>query len=461
MTRAGYGLTLILALAAVVVPVQARAALVTDVADAADGDDPLDVNLELRWERVARSGKITREFHDPVQQRTLNLSEMVYSRVTNVLEPRLAIGLFHDLELHGTLPIALADDQEWRWAQVDGASVEPTSSLANETRNAGGDCFNGACSETRPLMSPGKSLRGGLLDPSIGVAWAIFNGERDKKLPETMFPPTVRTATWVVGFDYTMPVVDVVDPTKADASVRQALGLGAHRLTWWTAMSKRLGIVEPYFKIHYTLPITAKGKAYDNCDIAPSVVQDSRDPNFQVMSERGQQSCTEARDGTDPFWKDSTGLQLPHVGGMLVGTEIIPVEESDGLRLSVGVQLAADFVSKGRTYSAVSDQLRKLTYTDQFFRLDGRLALDLRVNQWVHFVTTASIGTETPHFLTSETVGRDRYGETPDDPADGRVSLGTSEVNPNYDFRLDQPGRRLRLTEVSVFGLSAMVAVNF
>lgn len=452
-----------LAAAACFLTVPARAALVTDVADAAEENDPLDVNLDFGWRLQHRTAKIVRENVGVTTDR-LPLSELVTSRTTQVFEAGLAIGLFHDLELHFRLPIALQDHQRWDYARANGQSLEDRSVIRNNREDADGRPL----ATPQPLFPvPGDVFRGGLMDPSVGVAWGIFNDQRDRTVPAEMFPHKPRVATWVIGFDYTAPLAKPANPMQALSSTAAnalSLGGGAHRLTWWTAMSKRLGIVDPFLKLHYTysIPNEVPGEsgAWDNCKAKAN----GGDPDNLRMSGYATDKCAKVldrRNNPNYFWNGKTGLIPPHVGGLLVGTEIIPVEESDGLRLSIGVQLAADFVSKGRTFSAVSDQLRKLTYTDQFFRLDGRLALDLRVNQWVHFVTTASIGTETPHFLTSETVGRDRYGETPDDAADGRVSLGTSEVNPNYDFRLDQPGRRLRLTEVSVFGLSAMVAVNF
>lgn len=443
----------------------ARAALVTDVADAADKDNPIDLNLELRWTRTQHRAKVTREFFDSEKSQTLNVTELYYQRWTHVMDMNIALGLYHDLEIHGNIPYGVTDEQYWDYGRVNNVYVGPSSTLQNNHYNTDGSCLNQACSQTRPIVaSPGRVFRGGFMDPSVGVAWGIFNGERDDKLPEKMFPWKQRTANWVLGFDYTMPIIDPMDPTSATPAAQAAqdsskvfpLGLGTHRFDWWMAMSKRIGIVDPFLKIHYTLPVAANN-AYDNCAVAGG------DTTNSVMSSVGKKLCN-PNDPFDPdhYWVGKTTLQYPHVGGMTVGAEFIPVEDKvQELRFAIGVQIKADFVSKGRTYTELSDALQKLTYADQYFVADARLTFDLRFSKWVHWVSFMSIGTNTPHYITSETVGKDRFGDKPGTPADGVVLIGSAEMNPNYDFRLDQPGRRLRVTEVSVFGLSSMLAVNF
>ncbi len=446
----------------------ARAALATHVATAAEQDNPVELDLDLRWRRFQHRAEITREEFDPATKQTIQATELHYQRWTHVMDLRLALGIWHDLELHGDIPYAIQDEQYWDYATVNGQYVKSTSTLQNNTYDADGQCLNADCTQTRPiLVSPGTVYRGGWMDPSIGFAWGILNGERDKKLPDDMFPFKERTATWVIGFDYTMPIIQPMDPTapdpaNPDPSNPLSLGSGAHQFDWWMAMSKRVGVVDPYLRIHYTLAAAA-GNAYDNCAIA------GNDKNNQVMSSWGQLSCQPG--STDPatgkpwdpqnYWAGKTGLEPPQHGGIQVGTEFIPVDEKGSTRLAIGVQLSAEYVSKGRTYTELSDALRKLTYSDEYFTTAAKLTVDLRFNQWVHWVSFLSLGTETPHYITAETVGVDRFGATPGSPPDGLVTLGTPEVNPNYDFRLDQPGQRLRVTQVSDLVLSTDLACNF
>lgn len=441
------------AVATCLLPVAGRAALVTDVADAVEEHDPLDVNLDVRWRRLQRVAKIVRD--NPGS--SVPFAELVATRWTQVLDTSLAIGLFHDLELHVNLPLALEDQQYWDYATVDGASVEDKSVIKNNRSNADGrDLATGP----QPLFGvPGRVFRGGLMDPSVGIAWGILNDQRDKRLPDAMFPYKPRTATWVLGFDYTIPLIEPANPLQApssSASNALPLGGGAHRFTWWTGMSKRLGIVEPFLKVHYTLS-AASDRAWDNCKAL-----EGGDADHFRMSEHAPAKCTAA--GADPRnptrWTNKTGLVPPHTGGVLIGTEFIPVEDGeDGLRLAIGVQAAADYVAEGRYYTDLSDALGRLTYADQFFRLNGQLTFDLRFSKWVHLVSSLSIGTDTPHAITAErtnggySVEYNNSVET--------IEIGSEKWNPNYDFRLDQPGRRLGVSEVSMFGLSTMLSVNF
>jgi hypothetical protein len=67
---------------------------------------------------------------------------------------------------------------------------------------------------------------------------------------------------------------------------------------------------------------------------------------------------------------------------------------------------------------------------------------------------------DTAHFLTHEDVGDDKDG-------DGQITLSggsgqpAPDQNPNYDFRLDQPGRRLRVEPVLIWGVAGTLSLNF
>jgi len=453
--------------AVLAVPGPARGALVTDVADAADKDDPVDVNVDVTWTRLSRRGKVSREFFDPspadpAAAGTKNATELLYQRVSHIMDVGLTFGLYHDLEIRGRLPYALYDEQSWDYDKQP-TYQKASSTMENNNIDADNRCLDVACTKTRPLVvSPGRVFRGGLMDPSVGIAWGPLNDQRDEHLPASMFPFLNRSSSLVLGFDYTMPLVSVASPLAADPANPSAdpantdglgMGLGAHRFDWWLAMSKRVGVVEPFLKLHYTLPVAGSG-AYDNCSAAKVDFDDF------VMSESGHKSCNPVT--SDGRWKDRAGLQYPHRGGLTAGTEFIPVEEKGGtVRLAVAVAGAAEYISQGRTYSEASDALHKLTMVEPYFQVDAKLQLDLRLGEYVHLLAGVWTGTETSHFVTSESVGKDFYGENPSQPSDGRVLLGSSEQNPNYDYRVDQPGRRLRFTGVWNLGVSTMFSLTF
>jgi hypothetical protein len=76
----------------------------------------------------------------------------------------------------------------------------------------------------------------------------------------------------------------------------------------------------------------------------------------------------------------------------------------------------------------------------------------VRASRYVSLHATASVATQTSHWLSGESLGRD--GAWPAvNPATG-LTVDPAETNPNFDWRYDAPGRRFRLSEVSIFELS-------
>ena len=455
----------------------ANAALVTQVAGGSEPNKAVDVNIDLDWRYISQSSTITREYFDAVKKTSYDATELKYSRSTHIMDAALRFGVYRGLELHFILPYALSDQENWSYATINGVSVAKGSTIANNNINASQPTDTNKGIPVTPLFAvPGRIYHAGLMDPKIGFAWAIFDPERAASLPATLYPPRVRTPGWVVGFDYTMPIANIWDPSKANAANADsnnplAEGVGAHKFTWWIAMSKRLGIVEPFFKLHYTLPIAAS-RAYDNCNIALAGLNGKpQDPTASVMSAEGQAACKV--DGKDTYWIGKTALEPQHVGGVLVGADLFALEQGkSGPNIQISLQFSADYVSQGRDYTELSDAMRKLTFSDQYFSLFSKIVVDFRFSKYLHWLTNFQVGGKTPHFLTAERVGDDRFGEhfstDPSDKAglpDGKVLLGAvngfTEVNPNYDWRVDQPGRRFRAVDTVVVAFSTGLTANF
>src|SRR5689334_19379246 len=95
-------LGLVLATCAALAAPCARAADVTRVASSAEPDNPFDLDLTVRYERTQRKAKITREFADRTADGGLGAvrdeNELWYEQVTSRVVPRLAVGLYRDLE---------------------------------------------------------------------------------------------------------------------------------------------------------------------------------------------------------------------------------------------------------------------------------------------------------------------------------------------------------------------------
>jgi hypothetical protein len=265
----------LLCCAALLAPARARAAEITEVADAFDEKKPIQIELEVSYRHFKRDTVLSRESlqNDAAGNKTtLLVDELSHAQVVDELGFRLAIGLFRDLELHLLAPLVLREQQTWRYATVNGQSVEATSTLKNNRIDISGCLKAGSCSDTAaptPIVPvPGKSVRGGFRDPTIGIAWGPINQERELRLHPDLFPPGEPVSTWVIGFDYTLPLPgEVDDPSKFGAASAEVAGASfpkrpelkkAHVFSLWTAFSKRYRAVDPYVALRASVPLASK-----------------------------------------------------------------------------------------------------------------------------------------------------------------------------------------------------------
>src|SRR4051812_6086658 len=86
-------------------------AQVTDVADAADDDNPFDFNASVGYTRVQRRAKITRE--NVLNGQSVFADELSYAEVINQLDIKAQISIYHDLELNWHLPYVFTKDASW------------------------------------------------------------------------------------------------------------------------------------------------------------------------------------------------------------------------------------------------------------------------------------------------------------------------------------------------------------
>jgi hypothetical protein len=307
------------------------------------------------------------------------------------------------------------------------------------------ECTNGPGRGSVPIFeSQGESHRAGFADVSFGLAWAPLSDKRDDTKPK-----------WVLSFDYTMPTglldkTSVVKPwNAANIGEKGPVGDGAHRFTFATAISKRLGAIDPYLKFMYTYGLPS-GNSVDNCAM----------PDAQKAARLGySENC-----GTGPWTKEETGLKPPHVGGFLFGAEFFPYDNPEHSQsVSIDIQLGALYVSEGRSANELSDAVGKLLYNEEYLTLGGSFGVYARAAKYVQLRLNASVYTDTEHFLTNEPVGKDLDGSCRGDASSRCVDLDnhSGEISPTFDFRYDMPGRRFRITEVTVFQVMATGVVNF
>ncbi len=430
------------------VALPALAAQVTDVATGMDEDRPFELDLQATYQHRRDSTRIRRE---NLQGGAIALvDELQHDRTLDQIDFRVAMGLFRGLELHILAPYVLRDAQDWDYATVNGVSVAPSSTLANNTISISG-CGNPAnCSTVQPIVvAPGHSQRSGFRDPSVGLAWAIVDQGREQRLRPELSSSDTAVSTWVVGIDYTLPLPGQVDDPSAFGSAATAGNTittkafrRAHVLAAWTAFSKRFSVADPYVLFRASVAIPVKG-AFDNC------------ANPAALSEVAPANCA------NPAWLNEARYQPPVQAGFALGSEFVVSEDLQADRkIAFDVRGDVTWFGAGRDYSQVSDMLGKLTYVQGYVNAVGSLGIYGRFARWARLRVYGTLGIDSSHFLTTESLGKDLNGNGTVDVSGGR-GIPAPEQNPTYDFRLDQPGHRLRAEDVLTWGVAGTLALSF
>ncbi len=447
----------------------AGAAEITDVADAADvisvggvdHDDAWDVYITDDIEMVFSNGKITRE---PIDRENLvsnnctktnprdclPVDELRWNRETYVEHLGLELGLFHDFALTLGWHYVLTDSMTFRYA----ADVDATNSTVDpqSTADLNEDDVDNADDTLFQHDFASKHKGWGNMD--LGFRFAPLSDERDESKP-----------AWVLFFNWAAPWMSTTyDPrNRAAADNPGTVGDGMHRLTFGTALSKRLGnfgligidphmsrrgYLDPYMEFSYTMPLANRsGKSKARRD---NVKSDS-----------------------------NTFGRLPsQIFNMKAGVEIVPYEDlRQNRKVSLDLGLRTTLHTEGRNYSELTDPLGELTYTEQFVNVAGLFGLNLQVAEFLRIKAAFSVGYNTEHFLTNEDAGKDGNGDgqvidgQPGDllnpyfcgqegSASGPsvpASACSAQGLPSYD----QVGYRFKDEEHTVLGLSVAVELTF
>ncbi len=377
-------------------PLPARGAELTRVATAWEKNNPCDLDISVGYSRTQRLGTILRQRHQ--EGRIADVVVLRYSSIIEEMPLRLALGIFHDLELHLSTSVLFRQIQEWDYSARHTASVQdnisPVDAQGNSLENA------------EPFFSvPGKSYRQGWSNITLGLSWALFQAEKDDTKPQ-----------WLLSLDYTLPTASLNEPWLSTSKENPgAIGDKAHRLVLATAISKQMGKLDPYVKFSFSLPIAAKNSA--NLCTRPGAM------------------CINSKDSTGEY-------DPPLVGGFLLGSEF----HSSALNSEflIDLQLGAFYVGEGRTYNEFSDVVGKLLQTDDYIHLGASGGIKINITGYFQFQVNASLYHDTEHFLTGE----------PLQTSDGKN-------NPSFDYRYDTPGRRFRISEASIFQVNAMGIARF
>ncbi|HEY6004366.1 MAG TPA: hypothetical protein VIV57_15930 [Anaeromyxobacter sp.] len=453
MRRLRLGAITAFTLSAAAAAAPAWAAEVTRVATRGEPGNPFELHLSVFYDRLQERAQITRERivgggpGDP--GRIADGDELRYSRTVNSIVARAAVALAEDLDLHFEMPYVLADDRSWRFG-IHGSS--PTGGVpgivssieANPIDVNGQDC-GGPCGGVGlfPVAPSTTVYHGGKTgDLKAGLAWGIFS---DKKDPTKPF--------WLVGLDVTVPTAALYDPAANRGSdwsspfnVQGKPGPFGEKVWKWdfqTILSKRVGVIDPYVKAHAML-MTKSSSTYSNCDHAAELVIPGAGGRAPQMNGAADANCRAG--GAD------TEAKLPWIAGVTFGMEFVPYESTaDQQKVSIDLRLWGDYVSAARFYNELTDASGKLNWTDEYLTVGGFLGLYLRASKYVSLHATASLATKTDHFITGETLGRNRTWPDPSQIGANGITTDPSQMNPNFDWRYDAPGRRFKLSEVALF----------
>ena len=412
----------------------AGAAEVTRVASAGDPNDPFDLDFSVRWERTQRHAAITREYAEAAAPfaTVKDLSQLRWQETANLLVPRLAVGLWQDLELNAELPYYLSQESSWRLASGVGVDPGLPDTITNNVIAPDGSTYPVA----HPIFvtAPEQTIyQGGTLgDLKVGLSWGVFSQDRDDTKP-----------TWVVGLEITFPTAKLYDPGAGRAPAWESpyvistkpgpVGEKVWRYHFHTAISRRLGAAEPYLKATLTLLQKSSG-TYSNCDHATEMTQ-LPDPAFPQARADMAALCA-----ADP---KKWGARLPWATGLAFGTELVAYEDRAAVqKIAFDLRVTGDYTSSARWYNELTDATGKLLATGSHVTMTGRLGILLRASEYVTVQAAGTYGWVSSHALTGE-------------------ALDTAATNPNFDWRYDAPGRRFRASEQTVLGLEVSGMLSF
>lgn len=402
----------------------------TDVIDAFDGDDPIDIQVRFEFRSTFSSGTIQREIIGETTGMTSNDGRfrdvLDHSGVRNELQLGLEVGVYHDLMVFVGLPIVLSDDAEL--ALADGRDCDdPSSACARllEPLIEGRD---------QPLVSGPRAVsdqRSGLPRIDLGVAFGLFNQFRGAD------------ATWVLRATLAVPTADARRACLSSGACEPGLSDGSMWLTLESRWSRRYRYVEPLLGISHRFGWVTVGE-----DVFSSALGRGAD-------------------------------DLPTTTEASAGAAFVPWEDRmRHQRFSIEVLGRAAYVSKGRGMSPLFDALGTSTHSqlnapgaperERFTGVTtigahGRLGVDLmlvmKAARYVRFTLGTELGVLTDHLITgTEDCGPGAGREVSPSEASACVP---ARISPLYRPVIDAPGQRFRLTDAVSVGLIARAQGQF
>jgi hypothetical protein len=413
----------------------------TDVADAFEPGNPLDVNVQLGYLREVTSGNIQREVVDSASQDGRSAHHLVnvaeHSQVRNELALRLEVGIYHDLMLFVRVPLVLSDDTELKGASgaCDGNNDSAGCTVLKEPATAASMQPTPLFNLAQPLVS---ARRSGLPSIDFGLAWAVTNQYRMPHL-----------ATWVLIIETSADTGAAMQPCLSGQSCEPGISRGTTRLKLESRWSYRYRYVEPYIGVSHTFEWVGGGESVFHPTGPLAGIVDDGPPSVS--------------EGT-------------------LGAAVIPWEDRvRHQRFEIDVRGTAALTSAGRDFSPLFDALGNkaasanpylttpndsasgkvpfsgLTNVEAHARLGLETRVVMQAARYVRFALGAGLAYLTPHLITGAPACA---GETATvDSGTGLCDTGVA--NPVYRAAIDAPGQRFRLAGELAFRLQIAATAQF
>lgn len=387
----------------------------TDVADALDGDNPVDVRIAMDYAHRGRWATLRRETQDA--QGRVRLQRFARaSQQRGQMSLRAEVGLYRDLMVFLGVPFVLEDRRVLRPTDLARASglVDEQDSEANWH----------------------SRVRDGVPHIELGAAWGVLNQYRRPGLPTVVLRGATEISTG-----------RAMEPCMRGGDCFRGVGRGTLGMSGEVRFSYRYRYAEPYcgFAVGRTVVTTGDRNFW---------------PAGHLQGDLDREPPTTA------------GLT---VGVALMPWEA----RHRFQRLALDLRFGATFVSRGREYTSLFDVLGTssherladggqrpfagsevdsapftgMTVADAHARLSGEVTLRIQAARYVRFELGIGLFAETPHWLTGAWPcdGRLLYSDQ------GQVTCEEGTLNPAFRPLVDRPGYRFQVSDVLglVSGLSA------
>jgi hypothetical protein len=450
------------ALLAVGIDGAARGADLTDLASSFEEKHVFDFRFRFRYDHMEKRAQVKRELEglSPDQEAIALFKDLVYQQQRDTLTLRAEMGLYQDFMLHVELPIIYSEQATYAFDTSAGAgctyppTTDPTCvNAVNSSTIADGIVPPGGFDATRngaPLPPGGDLFRGvsrgahggsgaDAFDTfNLGLTWAPVNQRRDDTKP-----------TWILGAEAQFSIGNIKQLDRAHPDANHGVSDGVHRLLFRTAVSKRIGRVDPYVEFWYLLPIPREGSLFR--DYGPA--QKTKNPQQQGGTKFGFETIAYER--PDKGYKVAVDLR-GRIEGHFAGRGYSEIWEllasAPALQCDTAYNRACDpTVAMKNPYQG--QPFTGITTIENYATLGADVAVTAQVTRYAHLRLGFDYTHDQSHLITGDDIG------TPNNPT-GRV-IAPDEFNPAYRPIVDAIGRRYRIDNVNQYNVYLWGQVMF